>query len=248
MRLVCIFWLCFVINSTYGRSIGYNSTIESEPISATWTDFQIRHVVSSDQGSEANWNAYFRRQLPSQYGIKSVNSFIVNSAGVISGNFPSGVPQYTGGSASNLYWSSTRQHIFVLTLSGSPGQPHPNYNVYDCGQKYYVAGLDMVTRLPVHYQGHSTTQGPRIDQITAGCTKVMANDLLCQLGETIDGRRTECISVIVSGTLLGLVIVAFLLVAVLLSKRGVIGNNTSTNEHSPLIGSDGPSYGNPQIT
>lgn len=72
-----------------------------------------------------------------------------------------------------MYWSSTTQHIFVLTLSGPPGGKHPKYNVYDCGQKYYVAGLDMKTREPVHYQGHSSTQGPRLDPIVSGCSKVL---------------------------------------------------------------------------
>lgn len=70
-----------------------NLTNELESISATWVDFQSRHVVSSDQGSAANWNAYFSRQMPSEYGNKSVNTFVVNSASLISKNFPSGVPQ-----------------------------------------------------------------------------------------------------------------------------------------------------------
>lgn len=129
-----------------------------------------------------------------------------------------------------------------MTLSGPPGQPSPNYNVYDCGQRYYVAGLDMATRLPVHYQGQSATQGPRIDPITAGCTAILKEDSICQIDESNNSRSTECIVVIFSGTFLGLVCVAFLLVAALnYNKRR--GNNSAINDHSQLIGNDAQNYG-----
>lgn len=146
--------------------------------------------------------------------------------------------QYTGGSASNLYWSSTKQHIFVLTLSGPPGQPSPNYNVYDCGQRYYVAALDM-TRLPVHYQGASTTQGPRIDPIIAGCSTVSNRNSFCQVDETINGRRTDCLAVMVPGTLLILVIAACAIAVALKKCESIRVRRNAANEYSPLIGNDG---------
>lgn len=61
--------------------------------------------------------------------------------------------------------------------------------MYDCGLKYFVAGLDMKTRLPVHYQGHSSTQGPRIDPIISGCTKVAIHNFLSQVNETMNGKQ-----------------------------------------------------------
>lgn len=72
-----------------------SATNESDPISATWHDFQTRHIVGSNQGSAAKWNNFFRQRMPSQYGKKGVNTFIVNAASTISKNFPPGVPQVT---------------------------------------------------------------------------------------------------------------------------------------------------------
>ncbi len=102
----------------------------------------------------------------------------------------------------------------------------------------------MKTRLPVHYQGHSATQGPKIDQITAGCTSVVKHDFFCRVDETIDWRHSNCISIMFSGTVLALVIVAFLVVAVLNKKCRGGSNNAAINEYSPLIGNDGQNDGN----
>lgn len=98
----------------------------------------------------------------------------------------------------------------------------------------------MFTRLPVHYQGQSATQGPRIEPITAGCLRVNRQDLFCRVDETLN---TNCIVVMVTGTVLGLVILAIVVVAVFGKFKSLRGNAT-TNENSPLIGNDGQNVGN----
>lgn len=120
------------------------------------------------------------------------------------------------------------------------------YDVYDCGQKFYVAGLDMKTRMPVHYQGHSTTQGPTINpNVIAGCLKVTRHDSFCQVDETTNGRHTDCIAVIGLGTLFGLVIVAFIASVIFKKRRGhQAESNAGINEYSPLIDNDGQNVGN----
>lgn len=66
---------------------------ELEPIFANWTVFQTRHIVDRNQGSAAKWNAYFAANN-TDYGIKSINTYIVNAPNVIAKNFPQGrVPQ-----------------------------------------------------------------------------------------------------------------------------------------------------------
>lgn len=101
----------------------------------------------------------------------------------------------------------------------------------------------MATRLPIHYQGHSSTQGPRIDPIIAHCTPVKCNGFFCELGESINKEDLKYIYVTFTGSLLVLVIVAFLVATVFYKKIGGGGHNTVTDEYSPLVGNDGQNYG-----
>lgn len=78
MKLIWSLWFCVFISAS---------------LSATWIDFQNRHVIATNQGSAANWNNLLRTRIGSQYGTKGVNTFVVNSASVIGHNFPSTVPQ-----------------------------------------------------------------------------------------------------------------------------------------------------------
>lgn len=64
-----------------------------DEVSATWSDFQRRHVVNAAPHNACQWNQLLRQRLPNDYLKKQINTYVVSSPSLVQGDFPNGVPQ-----------------------------------------------------------------------------------------------------------------------------------------------------------